>query len=189
MNSAIGSREPGIARVLLMTSGLFLLSCLPIPGSRFPVPGLLAQNPVSPADSAAQARNDSIIANRPKGDSIRPRPPITPTTAFLRSLAVPGWGQSTLGRNVTGGVFIAFEGIAVTMVWKASWQLNFARVKGKYVKSHRQELQDWIVLLVFNHLMSGAEAYVSAHLWDFPAGLKMQAMPDGRTGAVLSVPF
>jgi hypothetical protein len=150
---------------------------------------LRAQNPVTPADSAAEIRRDSIIANRPKGDSIRPRPPITPTTAFLRSLAIPGWGQSALGRNVTGGVFAAFEGIAIVMVWKATWQLNFARTRGKYVNSHRQELQDWTVLLVFNHLMAGAEAYVSAHLYDFPVGLKMQAMPEGRTGIGVNVPF
>ncbi len=149
-----------------------------------------SQQPVSaPSDSAAQARNDSIIASRPKGDSIRPVPPITPTGAFLRSLVLPGWGQSLLGRNVTSGVFIGFEAISITMVWKASWQLYYARERDKYVASHRQELQDWIVLLAFNHLMAGAEAYVSAHLWDFPAGLKMQALPGGRTGVGATVTF
>ncbi len=155
----------------------------------FPIGALTAQNPTSPSDSAAQARNDSIIANRPKGDSIRPVPPITPTGAFLRSLVLPGWGQSRLGRNVTGGIFIGFEAISITMVWKASWQLYYARERDKYVASHRQELQDWIVLLAFNHLMAGAEAYVSAHLWDFPAGLKMRVLPGGRTGVGATVTF
>ena len=74
-------------------------------------------------------------------------------------------------------------------VWKAAWQLNYARTRDKYVSSHKQELQDWIVLLAFNHLMSGAEAFVSAHLWDFPATLKLQTMPDGRTGVGVTVPF
>ena len=90
---------------------------------------------------------------------------------------------------MTGGVFLAFEGIAVTMVWKSGWQLDFARTRGKYVKSHVQEQQDWITLLVFNHLMAGAEAYVSAHLWDFPAGLEIQRMPDGSTNLGLRVRF
>ena len=168
---------------------LLLAFHAPIADCRFPIAGLYAQNPAAAADSAAQARNDSIIANRPKGDSIRPRPPISPGGAFLRSLVLPGWGQSRLGRNVTGGVFLGFEAISITMVWKASWQLYYARERNKYVASHRQELQDWVVLLCFNHLMAGAEAYVSAHLWDFPAGLKMQALPDGRTGVGASVTF
>ncbi len=104
---------------------------------------------------------------------------------------LPGWGQARLQRNVTAGVFITFEGIALTMVWKANWQLDYARERGKYVKSHAQERQDWIALLLFNHLISAAEAYVSSHLYDFPEGLKAQALPlpHGRTGIGLSVPF
>jgi hypothetical protein len=144
--------------------------------------------PQVPFDTA-EARRDSIIRNRTRGDSIRPRPPISPGTAFLRSLAVPGWGQASLNRNVTGGVFIAFEGFALTMLWKASWQLDYARTRGKYVASHTQEKQDWIALLVFNHLIAGAEAFVAAHLYDFPAALKSQVLPDGRTGVGVNVSF
>jgi hypothetical protein len=44
-------------------------------------------------------------------------------------------------------------------------------------------------MLVFNHLLAGAEAYVSAHLYDFPAALKVRALPGGRTGVGLSVPL
>jgi len=47
-------------------------------------------------------------------------------------------------------IFVAFEGVAWTMVWKSTWQLEFARTRGKYVASHTQEQQDWIVLLIFN---------------------------------------
>jgi hypothetical protein len=152
----------------------------------------LAQNPPAPAPVAdtAAVKVDSLLAHqRTRGDSIRPRSPITPGNAFLRSLVVPGWGQARLDRNVTAGVFVAFEGIALTMVWKSGWQLDYAQARGKLVKSHTQEQQDWIALLVFNHLIAAAEAYVSAHLYDFPAGLKMQALPGGRTGVGLAVPF
>jgi hypothetical protein len=126
---------------------------------------------------------------RARGDSVRPVPPITPAGAFLRSLVLPGWGQARLGRNVTGGLFLLWEGVCAAMVWKAQWQLNYARERGKWVKSHTQEREDWIVLLVFNHLLSGAEAYVSANLFDFPKALKIQALPDGRTGVGVSVPL
>lgn len=155
--------------------------------------GVLASGRPAPLqaqrDSVSQARTDSILARRTRGDSVRPRPPITPGQAFLRSLILPGWGQASLGRNVTGGVFLTFEGLAATMVWKSGWQLTFARARGKYVKSHTQEQQDWVTLLVFNHLMAGAEAYVSAHLWDFPAGLEIQRLPDGSTNLGVRVHF
>jgi hypothetical protein len=35
------------------------------------------------------------------------------------------------------------------------------------------------VLWIFNHLFSGAEAFVSAHLQDFPRDLRIRAMPGG----------
>ena len=148
------------------------------------------------ADSARAALVDSsrtidtlLAGRRQRADSIRPRPPISPGVAFLRSLAIPGWGQASLNRNVTGGIFVAFEGIALAMVWKAGWQLDFARVRGKHVDSHVQEQQDWVVLLIFNHVLAGTEAFVSAHLYDFPAALKAQALPDGSTGVGVQVRF
>jgi hypothetical protein len=45
-----------------------------------------------------------------------------------------------------------------------------------------------VVLLAFNHLFSGLEAYVSAHLDDFPGDLQIQAVPGGF-GASISVPI
>jgi hypothetical protein len=44
------------------------------------------------------------------------------------------------------------------------------------------------VLLGFNHLFAGLEAYVSAHLDDFPGDLQVQVVPGGF-GASVSVPF
>lgn len=129
-------------------------------------------------------------AQRPiaRGDSVRPRPPISPTGAFLRSLVLPGWGQARLNRNVTGGLFVAFEALAAAMVWKSEWQLDWARTRDKFVREHTQEREDWIVLLAFNHLMSAAEAYVSAHLYDFPAALRIERAP-GLVRVGFSVPL
>ena len=133
---------------------------------------------------------DTLTARtRIRGDSVRPRPPVSPGIAFLRSFVLPGWGQASLNRNVTGGMFVAFEGVAIAMVWKAGWQLDFARVRRKHVDSHVQEQQDWVVLLIFNHFLAATEAFVSAHLYDFPAALRMQTMPDGTTGVGVRVPF
>jgi len=152
---------------------------------------LVAQNP-PPAPRTAQpdtVTRDTSARRPTRGDSVRPVPPVTPGGAFLRSVLIPGWGQARLHRNVTGGLFLLWEGVCATMVWKAEWQLNYARERGKFVKSHTQEREDWIVLLVFNHLLAGAEAYVSANLFDFPAALKIQTLPGGRTGVGVSVPL
>ena len=156
-------------------------------------PWAAAQNPPAPvrADTAAirSVTPDSTPQRQSRGDSVRPRPPISPTGAFLRSLVLPGWGQARLNRNVTGGLFVAFEGLAAAMVWKSQWQLEFARARNKFVTEHRQEREDWITLLVFNHLFSGAEAYVSAHLYDYPVGLKLELLPGRAAGVGVTMPL
>jgi hypothetical protein len=44
------------------------------------------------------------------------------------------------------------------------------------------------VLLGFNHLMAALEAFVAAHLWDFPADLRIRRVPGG-TQAGVQLPF
>lgn len=136
----------------------------------------------SPADTAAGA--DTV-----KVPPFRVPPPISPLSALGRSMLVPGWGQSALGRRVTGAVFVFWEGIAITMTLKASHQLGYLKATGaiERVDGKRQEIQDWIVLLVFNHLMAGAEAFVSAQLWDFPVELESRALPGGGAGIGLRI--
>jgi len=105
---------------------------------------------------------------------------VRPMGAFWRSLLIPGWGQSATGRHTTGAVFVAWEGITAMMTLKARQEANYMQSIGSAnAKAKRQEVQDWLVLWAFNHLFSGAEAYVSAHLQDFPADLKIQAYPRG----------
>jgi hypothetical protein len=55
------------------------------------------------------------------------------------------------------------------------------------LEGKRSEVQDWAVLLAFNHLLAAAEAYVSTHLWDFPADLQMQRLPNGDSAAGVRV--
>ena len=62
------------------------------------------------------------------------------------------------------------------------------RTNSGRAEDKRREHEDWIVLLAFNHLFAGLEAYVSAHLSDFPADLRLQAVPGGVGGSV-SVPI
>ena len=121
-------------------------------------------------------------------DSIRARP--APLNYFFRSLLIPGWGQASLDRKLTGGLFIAFEGLALGMALKANHELGYLeRTSSGRLEGKRQERQDWLVLVAVNHLFSGLEAYVSANLYDFPADLRMRAFPDGRRGVGVTLPM
>lgn len=120
----------------------------------------------------------------------RIEPPISPMGAMWRSLLVPGWGQSILDRRITGAWFIFFEGIALTMTIKSLHQLDFQeRTGAETVEAKRQEVQDWAVLLAFNHLLAAAEAFVSAQLWDFPGELDTRALGSGDVGVGVAVRF
>ena len=125
---------------------------------------------------------DTTVISRPAALLVRPDTShqIRPMGAFWRSLLIPGWGQSATGRNTTGALFVVWEGVTAMMTLKAQQEANYMKQVGSgSLNAKRQEVQDWIVLWVFNHLFSGAEAYVSAHLQDFPADLKIQAFPRG----------
>lgn len=124
-------------------------------------------------------------------DSVR-KPPVGPTGAMLRSLLIPGLGQYTLGRKLTGTAFLAFEGVSIAMVVRAQHQLNEARAAAPpdsaLIASKGRQREDWLVLLGINHALSALEAYVSANLWDFPGTLRIGRVPGGM-GAAASLPF
>lgn len=135
---------------------------------------LAAQHPVPPV--------------APLGGDAATRP--SPLNYFFRSLLLPGWGQASLDRKLTGGLFILFEGVALGMALKANSEIDYLeRTDSERLEEKRRERQDWFVLLGANHLFSGLEAFVSANLFDFPADLQARALPGGRTGFGLALPL
>jgi hypothetical protein len=42
------------------------------------------------------------------------------------------------------------------------------RYNADLIHARRTHYEDWVAALVFNHLISGADAFVAANLWDFP---------------------
>jgi hypothetical protein len=113
---------------------------------------------------------------------------ISPFNAVWRSLLIPGWGQARLNRKLVAGIFVAWEGVTLGMSLKTKSELSYLRrTASARADDKRQEHEDWLVLLAFNHLFSALEAYVSAHLADFPGDLQFEALPGG-VGAAVSVP-
>jgi len=124
----------------------------------------------------AQAPPDTIAPPAVQDTSHR----LKPFAAAWRSLVIPGWGQAALGRDVAGVVLASWEGVTMMMTLKARQELHYVQQSGSgNVQAKRQQAQDWLILWIFNHLFAGAEAFVSAHLQDFPKELRMQALPGG----------
>jgi len=165
---------------------------------------LLAAAPLAAQDSSgvAPVRPDSLLLPAPDTASIAAapssaavdsvpliRPPVSAMGAFWRSLLIPGWGQAKLGRKTAGAFFIAAEGVTLGMVLTTSSQLDYLEATNSgSVDSKKQQHEDWLVLLGLNHLLAAMEAYVSAHLWDFPGDLSIQAAPHGGVAGAVSMP-
>ena len=138
-----------------------------------------------------------------------PAPPITPRRAFLYSLAVPGSAQSILDRPTAGTIFVAAEAGALAMLAKSTQDLRAARrlaydsVVVRYDTSgstitpvrslsqvaqrarsrigpRRSFVEDWLTIVIVNHFLAGADAYVAANLWDVPTDVTVAPAPHGR---------
>jgi hypothetical protein len=153
---------------------------------------LLAQRP----DSTAAA----VDTTGPKPER---QPPISPRRAFLYSLLLPGYAQSVLGRGRAGTLQLSFESVALVMIRISAADIREARrnvadsipvsfvdangapniryertpFPTSLVKSRRAHLEDWIAVLIANHLFAAADAYVAALLWDLPSEVALRATP------------
>lgn len=151
-----------------------------------------------PPPKIPAVRNTALAALR--------APPITPKRAFLYSLMIPGWGQSRLDRGTAGALFAAIELGSLAMVGKTTIDLKQARrysvdsLPGTYtvnadgklvpggsappplpsalVNTRRLHREDWFAALLFNHLISGADAFVAAQLWDVPTTFSVKSRGD-----------
>ncbi|HXQ30030.1 MAG TPA: hypothetical protein VN848_12280 [Gemmatimonadales bacterium] len=105
---------------------------------------------------------------------------IAPGAAAWRSMIIPGWGQALTGRPITGALFVTWEGVTMMMTLRAVQEETYLNQSGSpNIVPKRQQVQDWVVLWVFNHLFSAAEAFVSAQLIDFPKDWKLVTLPRG----------
>lgn len=152
-------------------------------------PALAAQQiapRASPADTAA----------RPGG--------VTPRGAFIRSLILPGWGQSAVGAPGRGGVYFALESTSLWMLYRTQQRLNDARDRERLLRETRllgaqeslplvsareEQRQDWFVLSVFWLFFAGADAYVAAHLRNFDEHIAVGTEPGGALRIQATVPL
>ena len=74
---------------------------------------------------------------------------------------------------VTGVVVRDSLGGRIVSAWQTS------RYSDAWVRTRRLHFEDWMALLIFNHLFSGADAFVAAQLWDLPARVGVRQTPLG----------
>ena len=93
---------------------------------------------VAPATLLGQTRPDTAAAAPAPAAVARPSalgsgPPISPKTAFLHSLLVPGWGQTELGRPTAASVFMAIEVLSIGLARKTAVDLRYAKSRADVV--------------------------------------------------------
>lgn len=175
-------RFTAAAMLLACAATLAAQDSLPLPPDSLAAPDSLPAVADTLAAPGTTQRADSIFY---------PRAPVSPMGGFWRSLLIPGWGQAKLNRKLTGALFVAWEGVTLGMALKTTHELHYLKATGSgSVKSKKKEQQDWLVLLGFNHLLSAIEAYVAAHLWDFPGDLEVRVTPvRGGAAAGFTLPL
>lgn len=166
-----------------------------------------------PSPAVAQAVDSAAAGVRASAQRDTTPLLVTPRGAFLRSLAVPGWGQARLDRSTAGAAFVLTETLAAVMIVKSRRQLDRAKNArgdsifvgyqvgsdgapvldengapvliyepdplGARTRSRRQQFEDWVAIMAFNHLFSGADAFVAAHLGDIPRRLSLRPTAGG----------
>ena len=170
---------PRAARLTLLAAALFI------------APALCAQI----ADSArVGATGTPAVDTLPSVlTHASPQPPISAKKALFRSLLIPGWGQASLDRGTAGAIFVSVEVISIAMLQQSKAQLHAAQraqrdsirvpATSTYVPNpltavlgpRHQAVEDWTVLIIFNHLISAADAFVAAHLWNVPVEVQGSA--------------
>jgi len=69
----------------------------------------------------------------------------------------------------------------------ASWAVS--RYSDARLRARRTHYEDWLAALIFNHLISGADAFVAAQLWDLPARVGVRVAPNGQPAISASLSF
>jgi hypothetical protein len=168
----------------------------------------------------------SLVAQEP---AAAPRAPldtapldISPRGAFLRALAVPGWGHAAIGSYTRGGFYFAAQSATVYTLLRTRARIGEAQDRVRLresilrtrsesegatpdeiatlfaedvalqelrglLEARKDQQEDLVALGIALLFLSGADAYVSAHLARFPEPLELAGgpTPDGRVEVAL----
>lgn len=177
------------------------------------------------------ATPDAIAAQQAATSTTPQAPPaalgVSPRGAFIRALALPGWGHAAIGSYTRGGFYFALETATAYTYLRTRARLSEARERAALreglvrrrladegltdpaeienrleadatlqsledlVASREGQQEDLVAFGIFLLFLTGADAYVSAHLARFPTPIEMQtsASADGRAEVMLRLPL
>lgn len=153
-------------------------------------------------------------------------PTVSPGGAFLRAVALPGWGHASIGSYNRAAVYFAAETATAFALLRTRLRIDEAEARlalhedvrrqelldggtpadsipglleddealedlRGLVEARGQQQEDWAALGIFLVLLSGADAFVSAHLREFPEPIEVDAayLGGGRVELTARVPF
>lgn len=213
---AIVTRSPGtpcgipvrVGRAMLVFGACAVLHAAPAGAQRV---DSVRVAPPAPAEVVAQAVPDSlrppISARRAFlysflvpgwGQSKLERPVAGAIFATLEASAIALLAKTTRDlhlarRHVADSIIAGYELNADGTIQRDADGNAVARyAPNRYaqerVDARQQHVEDYIALIVANHLFAGLEAFVAAQLWDLPAHVDIRATPQ-RGGAGVSASF
>lgn len=167
---------------------------------------------VGPAAAGAQRPDSTRITTAPPPGPDSLVPPITPRRAMFYSFLLPGYSQSRLGRHKAAAAFMFVEAMSLAMIRESAADVHEARravddtivvsyvdrsgnplstpttvlprFSSKEIATRKAHVEDWLAVLVANHLFAGADAFVAAHLWDVPAHVSFRLLPGTGTASL-----
>ncbi len=178
-------RFPDAPAICPSARGRFLVVLLTAATLAFaaPAPGLRAQEPEPPPagqDTLQAAEADQAAPDRER--------PVSPAGAMLRSVIVPGWGQTAARQPARGAIYFTVWSGGVFMILKSNAEVNAAEraEDEELIDSRKGAREDWILFTGLWALLSGVDAWVSAQF----AGFEGEVRPpqDGSPGVEFSYP-
>ncbi len=115
-------------------------------------------------------------------------------SGYMLFKSIAGRDAATRARDVREGVVetdLRFQGTPEdSIAQKVEEDPRVTEVQA-LVDSRAQQVQDWAALGIFIVLLSGADAFVSAHLMDFPEPLEVRVTPRefGRVEVGVGIPY
>ena len=172
LQNRCGARtRPGWVRFPHVPAILLLLTAL--------APPLLGQEP-QPREGA-----EGVTSRTAVRDSV---PPVSPFGSLVRSLVIPGWGQTAVGQPSRGAIYFVAASTSLFMAFKSQGKLSAAKRADppdeSLIDSRNRQRENWIVLYGFVAFISALDAWVSTHFWDFEP--EVTAPEDGTIGVTLS---
>lgn len=155
----------------------------------------------SAGTAEAQQRPEPAI---PTAADTAAAPTITARGALIRSLVLPGWGQSYVGSPGRGSIYFAMEAGSLWMALKTHRELREARDLQAFMRetgrlpedeklgllnAREEQFEDWAFLSGFIFLFAGADAYVAAQLADFDERVGVRPTRSGGVQLEARIPL